>query len=135
MKPANKLSNQEIITKLCDISAFFEQQDDHFIVITDEELNQPIRQHNLSFLRPHLLPPCGKPLINQVGEWFGDHDDIVLGELTSFIGLNKTYSLIAQGYISIDIDQPINKNTSLTFIREIDHETSLFTYRIAPNFE
>ena len=52
VKPASKLADDELKTKFRAIDAFWQQHGCYFIVITDEELNQPVRQSNLAFLRP-----------------------------------------------------------------------------------
>lgn len=135
VKPASKLANIELINRLCHISEHFKSNQHHFLVLTDEELNQPIRQRNLAFLRPHLLPKCKQQLVEQAKSWLDKQNNSVLEGLIAFIGMNEAYSLIAQGYISIDLDKTISKSTPITFQLENDDETSLFTYRTAPYFE
>ncbi|MVF14233.1 hypothetical protein FT643_19025 [Ketobacter sp. MCCC 1A13808] len=136
VKPASKLKDQELIKRLRNISAFWMQHDCHFIVITDEELNQPVRQHNLSFLRPHLKPACNRELVDAATKWLLQNQDATVQGLSEFTGsLNKVYSLIAQGHIAIDLDKPISLETQLSTLKDINDETCLFTYRTAPDFE
>ena len=137
VKPAKKLADEELRAKFRDIDAFWVQHGCHFIVITDEELNQPVRQRNLSFLRPYLSYQCRADLIKEARVWLSDHRNVTLQELAEFIGsLSSTYSLLARGYIAFDLDQPIELKTLLTIqTEESANETCLFAYRTSPDFE
>lgn len=136
IKPASKLKDDALKMKLRDISEFFHKQDCQFIVITDEELNQPTRQSNLAFLRPHLSFKCDPDLVNAVTTFIQQSDSVDISDLSEFTGsLNRAYSLIAQGHITINLDQLLCLNTLLTVPKEFNDEACLFTYRTEPNFE
>src|SRR5690606_8555800 len=137
VKPASKLADDELRAKFRDIDAFWQQHGCYFIVITDEELNQPVRQSNLSFLRPYLSHQCSDDVIEQARLWLSSHQTATLDELTSFIGsLSDAYALLAQGHITFDLDQPIDLDSLLTIQPEgSTDETCLFAYRTAPDFE
>lgn len=137
VKPASKLADDELRVKLCDIDTFWRQHGCYFIVITDDELNQPIRQSNLSFLRPYLSYQCSADLIGQARSWLSSHQTATLGELTDFIGsLSSAYALLAQGHITFDLDQPIDLESLLIIQPEgSTDETCLFAYRTSPDFE
>jgi hypothetical protein len=136
IKPASKLKDEALKIKLRDISEFFHKQDSQFIVITDEELNQPTRQSNLAFLRPYLSLKCRVDLVNAAIKFIQQNERVDISDLTEFTGsLSTTYSLIAQGHIAINLDQLLCPNTLLTVSKEFNDEACLFTYRTEPNFE
>ncbi|MFT2098391.1 TnsA endonuclease N-terminal domain-containing protein [Marinomonas sp. 2405UD66-6] len=136
IKPASKLKNDSLKMKLRDISEFFHKQDCQFIVITDEELNQPTRQSNLALLRPYLSLKFNPELVNAATTFIQQSDCVDISDLSEFTGsLNTAYSLIAQGHIRINLDQLLCLNTLLTVPKEFNDETCLFKYRTAPNFE
>lgn len=136
VKPASKLKDEGLKSKLQDIADFWEQHDCYFIVITDEELNHPSRQTNLAFLRPYLRQKCCDKSVEAAKALLQQNHKAVLSDLVEVVGtLNKSYSLIAQGHIAINIDQPINQDTRLAIQQEIDNETCLFTFRVAPDFK
>lgn len=137
VKPASKLADDSLKTKLRDIHAFWEQRDHYFIVITDEELNQPIRQSNLTFLRPYLSYSCSNDFIKKAKSWVFARGVVSLQELAEFIGsLSDTYSLLAQSHLTYDLDQPIELDSLLTIQPEgSTDETCLFAYRTSPDFE
>lgn len=137
VKPATKLADDELRVKLRDIDTFWQQHGCYFIVITDEELNQPVRQSNLSFLRPYLSRTCSGDLIKKVRPSLYPHDVISLRELADFLGsLSIAYTLLAHSHIKCDLDQPIELNSLLTIQPEgSTDETCLFAYRTSPDFE
>ena len=137
VKPVSKLADEELKAKFRDIDTFWQQHGCYFIVITDEELNQPVRQSNLAFLRPYLAYQCSVDSIEQARLWLSSHQDTTLDELTNFIGsLSDAYALLAQGHITFDLDQPIDLDSLLTIQPEgSTDETCLFAYRTSPDFE
>lgn len=136
VKPAEKLNDELLKEKLRDIDAFFKKHDHHFIVITDLELNQPIRQENLTFLRPYLKNLCRADLVGQSISWLSKNKVTTLNELCVFTGsLNLAYALIAQFHIAIDLDKKISPDTQIFLPKETSNENCLFAYRTAPQFE
>ncbi len=135
IKPVKKLNNQKLKERLQDISRWFEEYGYHFIVITDEELNQPIRQRNLSMLRQSLRYLCTPDLVQRAREWMEGITEATLEELFSYLDSRiQTYALIAQGHLAINLDEQINLNSQVFIPEETKDETCLFTYRIAPDF-
>ncbi|ASA55807.1 hypothetical protein BSQ33_08940 [Vibrio gazogenes] len=97
VKPSSKLANVELKTKLRNIDTYWKQHGCYFIVITDEELNQPARQSNLSFLRSYLSHPCSVDLIEQSRSWLSRRQAVTFLDLAEFTGsLSCAYSLLAQ---------------------------------------
>jgi hypothetical protein len=137
VKPSGKLANVELKTKLRNIDTYWKQHGCYFIVITDEELNQPARQSNLSFLRSYLSHPCSVDLIEQSRSWLSRRQAVTLLDLAEFTGsLSCAYSLLAQGHIRFDLDLPIELDSLLTIqTKGLTDETCLFAYRTSPDFE
>ncbi|EJL8267927.1 TPA: transposase [Vibrio cholerae] len=137
VKPASKLADDDLRAKFRDIDTFWKQHGCYFIVITDEELNQPVRQSNFTFLRPYLALQCSADVIGQAKSWLSSQQTATFDELTSFIGsLSDAYALLAQGHITFDLDQPISRDSLLTIQpEESTYETCLFAYRTSPDFE
>ena len=135
VKPASKLSCDELKEKFRNIDTYFTRNGFDFILITDEELNQPTRLRNLNFLRPHLSSKCSKNLVVSISTDFDKNMPITLEDLITHTGsLNLTYSLIAQGVFIFDLDYPLTLTSLLTHSKEAENETCLFSYRTAPDF-
>jgi hypothetical protein len=136
IKPASKLLDLGLKTRLIDIDTYFRGKDHKFILITDEELYQPIRQRNLTLLRRYLSHQCDENLIHTIKEYLTKNTTLTFENLVSLTGsVASAHTLIALRHVSIDIDQPIELSSELTLNQENNHETCLFAYRTAPNFE
>lgn len=134
VKPKSKLTS-DLKNKLRNIDAHFLKNGSDFILITDDELNQPTRLKNLNFLRPYLASKCEKNA-SLISKGFNRNKPITLESLIHCTGsLSTAYTLIAHGVFAFDLDIPLTLTTLLTYSKEADNETCLFSYRTAPNFE
>ncbi|MBK5143732.1 hypothetical protein I2494_08385 [Budviciaceae bacterium BWR-B9] len=100
-----------------------------FIVITNNELLNPVKERNLTLLRTYQRVNLTPQLIlrAQQGRF------ITLEQLIEDIdSLAHAYGLIAQGYLYIDLEQPITNNSLIH--KDNHNEDILFTYRTAPDF-
>ena len=136
VKPAEKLKNIELKNKLQAISNFFYDAGFAFIVITDQELSRPVFQSNLKLLRGYLRVKCDPKTIELSRHWFQQQNEPTLGDLIQYLeSPKKAYSLIISNHIQIDLSVPITMDCPLTMTEEKNHETCLFSYRVAPDFE
>jgi TnsA endonuclease N terminal len=134
IKPAEKLKNVELKNKLQAISNFWKRAGFAFIVITDEELNQPIFQSNLKLLRNYLRVSCHTELIQLSRHWMQQQAEPTLGDLIQYLSSpKKAYALIVKNHIQINLFVAISADSQIT--TEKNHETCFFSYRIAPDFE
>ncbi|MCO7226632.1 TnsA endonuclease N-terminal domain-containing protein [Pleionea sp. CnH1-48] len=136
VKPAGKLANKRIIERLKDISNFLEKKNHNFIVITDEELNQPTRQRNFNLLRQYLTKEIEEQFQPLIRQKYSSCSKETVESLSNCLGsIGRVYSLMAKGIITFDLDTPIQLSTQLYLSEESKHETCFFSYRVAPNFK
>ena len=136
IKPAKYLEEPEGKQRLQDIATYWQRKNQGFIVITDEELNYPDMQNNLSLLRAYQRFRCSEELIRQGVFWVSDAPvNNLLGLMTYLGSPAAAYALIAQGHITANLHQPFSFDTALHLPEDFQHETYLFTYRTAPDFE
>lgn len=137
IKPLSKLRKPEILERLQLANQFLAEKGYSFIVITDEELNYPIRIRNFSILRPYLRFQIPARILQQAKAWLGHTSNPTLEALSHFLNSPTTaFALLAQLHIRFDLDKRLI-NSSLLFIANTGdhHETCFFTYRSGPNFE
>lgn len=134
IKPANKLLDLALLAFYQTVSKELANKGYAFVIITDQELNHPIRERNLVRLRRYQDNPLSKALISQAIYWLSQKIDCNLAELIHYTGsYQQAYSLLAQGYLSFNLEQPLTDHTPI-YIKENTHENSLFTGRTSPDF-
>lgn len=136
IKPENKLKDLEILSFYNNISIQLNRESYQFIVITDKELINAIRERNLIILRGYQQQLLSKYEVEQTISWLKQRaKPIYLKELMTFLSsIHKAYTFIAQGLISTDLDKPFSEDTIIDYLKEDDHESYLFACRTAPDF-
>lgn len=136
IKPENKLQDLDVLSFYNNISVQLNRESYQFIVITDKELINPIRERNLIILRAYQQQLLSNYEIEQTISWFKQRaKPIYLKELMTFLSsTHRAYTFIVQGLISIDLDKPFSEDTIIDYLKEDDHESYLFACRIAPDF-
>lgn len=135
IKPAAKLSKPEIKSRLQDVAKFWKLQGHQFVVITDNELNHPDLLRNLKLLRSHLRYELTEDLIQLALHWVNTEEEPSFSELATYLGSPaKVYSLLAQGYLEVDLSLPLSAHTLIELPKESADESCLFSYRVAPDF-
>lgn len=136
IKPENKLQDLEKLSFYNSVSIQLNREGYQFIVITDKELINPIRERNLIILRAYQQQSLSQYEIEQTINWFKQRaKPIYLKELMTFLGsIHKPYTFIAQGLISTDLNNPFSEDTIIDYLKEDDHESYLFACRTAPDF-
>lgn len=136
VKPSKVLSDSRLLSSLQAIDDYFSTKGYHFIVLTEEELNQPQRQKTLSFLKPYLAIKCPRTLQIEVTSWLKNRAHANLKQLVHYIGSkNIAYSLIATGLVCIDLDDPLTTTSPVFLPKDNNDETCLFAYRTGPDFK
>lgn len=134
IKPASKLLDLSLLAFYQAASKELANKGYAFVIITDQELNHPIRERNLVRLRRYQDIPLSKALINQAIYWLSQKIDCNLAELIHYTdSYQQAYSLLAQGYLFFNLEQPLTDHTPI-YIKENTHENSLFTGRTSPDF-
>ncbi|AWM78883.1 hypothetical protein DKL61_00040 [Gammaproteobacteria bacterium ESL0073] len=134
IKPANKLLDLSLLAFYQAASKELVNKGYTFVIITDQELNHPIRERNLVRLRHYQDSSLSRELINQTTYWLSQKADCNLAELAHYTGsYQQAYSLLAQGHLSFNLEQPLTEHT-LIYIKENTNENSLFTGRTSPDF-
>lgn len=134
IKPANKLQDLELLVFYQAVAKELASKGYRFVIITDQELNHPIRENNLVLLRRYQDTYLSKTLIACVTYWLNQKAISVLAELVHYISSYQlAYSLLAQGHLSFNLEQLLTDHTPI-YIKENIHENSLFTGRTSPDF-
>ncbi len=137
VKPLSKVKKTKNMERLQSTDLFLKGKGYPFIILTEEELNFPIRIRNFSILRPYLRFQISAHISEQANEWVNQKNNTNLDELTRFLGMHSiAFSLIAQLSIGFDFDKTLENSSSIFPQNNRDlYETSFFTYRTAPDFE
>lgn len=136
IKPLSKLEDTDVLAFYNNVSIQLNREGYQFIVITDDELINPIRERNLVVLRAYQQQLLSKYVVEQTINWLKQRaKPIYLKELITFLNsIHKAYAFIAQGLISIDLDKPFSEETTIHYLKEDNHESYLFACRTAPDF-
>lgn len=136
IKPLNKLINLKDYFN--HVSLYFLKQHIDFIVLTDKELINPIREHNLLILRQFQNLEITREDQLSLNEAYARNDcnSMTLKDLACFYEMGFIYSAIANGYLVCDLYAELTSNTSifLNINKGNVYETCLFQYRSAPDF-
>ena len=135
IKPKLKLEHAENKSFFEAVSKELKNSGYLYIIITEEELIHPIRERNLTLLRNYLSQPLPQRQIDLALVWLANSvTNCIFGDLIHTTGsLTIAYSLIAQGYLWIDVKQPISSQTYI-FAKEHCCENYLFTCRTSADF-
>lgn len=135
IKPANKLEDKEVLVFYNNISIQLNRQGYQFIVITDNELKNPIQEKNLVILRSFQQQILSDFEMQQTLNWLANREKpTYFKELISYLNSSrKAYALIAKGIVSVNLNQPISEEISIC-LKEDHHESYLFICRTAPDF-
>ena len=135
IKPADKLKKPELKFFFEAVSGELKNSGFSFMLMTEQELIHPVRERNLTLLRRYQLQPLIQAQIQGALSWLSNAaQPFCLGSLVQQTGsITTAYSLIAQGHLWIDVEQPISAQTHI-FIKEHYCENYLFTYRTVSDF-
>ena len=135
IKPKSKLENPENKSFFDAVSKELKSLGYLYIILTEEELIHPVRERNLTLLRHYLSQPLSQNQIEIASNWIANAmKPCRFGTLIQVTGsLTIAYSLIAQGYLWIDVKQPVSSQTYI-FAKEHCCENHLFTYRTSADF-
>lgn len=136
IKPLAHLQDAEVYEKLVAASLKYQSQGYEFIVITDEELINPVLESNLNLLRNYQTHHTPDELIQHALHWLQSLDSPTLLGLSEYLGsLATAYALLANLVLTVDLHTPLCPKAILELPQENHHETCLFSYRTAPEFE
>jgi len=136
IKPLEKLQKPEELSRLQCVDLEFKSNKRKFIVITDKELEHGVVNRNLALLRSYKKVFLSHKLISQMRALVNKKRELCLHDLFELLDSKaKAYSLIANRYVQVDLSLPLNPQTLIRQIKEIDYEKSIFSYRVAPEFK
>lgn len=136
VKPLAKLQNADLKRRLQQIARFWELNGRQFGVITDVELYHPSLQLNLKLLRAHQRAHISDAVRQHVEHWVGTAGSVTFEQLAELMNSpTQVYALIAQQVLHVDLLTPFSPTTTLHSPEGIGHESCLFSYRTAPDFE
>jgi len=129
IKPANKMLCEDRKLQFSFIETAFEDKGLNFIILTDEDLDHPVRLRNLSLLRMHQRVKPSKTAIQDVTALLNSNEPTTVGSLVGGVkSAAVVLSLIANHQVSVDLDMPITHSTFVSLPKENNNETCLFTY-------
>ncbi len=138
IKPLSKLFSKSIYERLQLAGSFLKEKGYQFIVMTDEELNHPIRNRNFSIFRSYLKVHLPDRIINEANLWLLSEPYPTVEKLSHFVGLQSiSFALIAQQHIGFNFHHTLNNDSEIYSIqnKQTKNETCHFTYRSGSNFE
>ena len=138
IKPLSKLFSKLIYERLQLAGSFLKEKGYQFIVMTDEELNHPIRNRNFSILRSYLKVHLPDRIIQEAASWLLSEPYPTVEKLSRFVGLQSiSFALIAQQHIGFDFYQALNNDSEIYSIqnKQYKNETCHFTYRTGSDFK
>lgn len=135
IKPANKLQDLVLLAFYQAVTKELASKGYQFVIVTDQELNHPIRENNLVLLRRYQGIYLPKELITKVAYWLSKKAISDLSELVKYLGsYQMAYSLLAQGHLSFNLEQPLTNHAIIYSHKENTDENRLFTGRTSPDF-
>jgi len=136
VKPFAKLQGRDIKRRLQQIARFWVLNGRQFGVITDLELYHPALQLNLKLLRAHQRAHISDAVRQRVEHWVGTAGPVTFEQLAELLNSpTQVYALIVQRALHVDLFTPFSPTTTLHLPEGIGHESCLFSYRTAPDFE
>jgi hypothetical protein len=136
VKPFAKLEDADIKRRLQQIARFWELNGRQFGVITDVELYNPTLQLNLKLLRAHQRIQVSDEVRQRVVHWIATAGSATFEQLAELLNSPiQVYALIVQRVLHVDLLLPFSPTTTLHLPEGIGHESRLFSYRTAPDFE
>lgn len=129
IKPAQKMLCEDRKLQFSYIETAFEDKGLNFIILTDEDLDHPVRLRNLSLLRMHQRVKQPKAALQDVMTLLNSGKPITVGSLVEQVkSAAVVLSLIANQQISVDLDMPITHSSFVSLPKENSNETCLFAY-------
>ncbi|MGL5339137.1 MAG: TnsA endonuclease N-terminal domain-containing protein [Aeromonas veronii] len=136
VKPFAKLQGHSVKRRFQQVARFWEMHGQQFGVITDIELHHPTLQRNLKLLRAHQRVHVPDEVWLRIGHWLRAIGSVTFEQLAELLNSpTQVYALIAQQVLHVDLLTPFSPTTTLHSPEGIGHETCLFSYRTAPDFE
>jgi len=136
VKPLAKLLNADLKRRFQQIARFWELNGRQFGVITDVELCHPTLQLNLKLLRAHQRVQISDEVRQHVIHWIATAGPATFEQLAEILNSpTQVYALLAQRALHVDLSVPFSPATTLHLPEGIGHESRLFSYRTAPDFE
>ncbi|MDO6514043.1 MULTISPECIES: TnsA endonuclease N-terminal domain-containing protein [Neptuniibacter] len=136
IKPFDHLQKRDIRDKLILASLEFEKVGRKFGVITDQELPNKELDRNIHFLRQYQKLPFGEAEIEKAKKFCEKTLLPSISGLAQILGrLGTVYALLANNVCGTDMNRPIEPDSLIIFVGDTNHETCIFSYRSAPDFE
>ncbi|MGC5428818.1 TnsA endonuclease N-terminal domain-containing protein [Aeromonas veronii bv. sobria] len=136
VKPFAKLQGDAVKRRFQQVARFWEMHGQQFGVITDVELYHSTLQLNLKLLRAHQRVQISDEVRQRVEHWIGTAGPSTFEQLAELLNSpTQIYALLAQRALHADLSVPFSPTTTLHLPEGIGHESRLFSYRTAPDFE
>ncbi|MGH8493086.1 MAG: hypothetical protein ACRERR_08290 [Moraxellaceae bacterium] len=127
IKSSRQLILPEVKDRLMALQRVLEHEGFFYKILTEAEIRREPRLSNLSLLfsyRSSRISQIGADLFNRLGSQFRSAS---LHELTKKLGsVSEVMALLADQYLSFDLDKKLTPNTILTIATGGSHENLLF---------
>ena len=135
VKPSAKLMDKILVERLQAIERYYKKRDLQFSVVTEKEVNHPIRNKNLTLLRAHKQYKYSHSQRVEIRKFLTDlGGSASVDEVISrFRSAKLVFSLLADMVITTDLDLPLDSTTIVRLPEEPDYETCIFMCRSASN--
>lgn len=104
VKPADELKRPAVKTKYQRIAQHLQEQGEHFLILTDQEIRQEPQYSNLcQLLYRYNHPPSQLPSAREIGIQLKGCEQATIQDCLGLFGANVTYALIAKGLLVADL--------------------------------
>ena len=135
IKPKRVLNKSEEKDRFVAISNHLNEKGITFAVMTEDELNNGYIQDNIKLIHPYAAQDVNVDIEKYFKELCSKNDMTVGDFIQLGLSLKTIYSSITQGFLKIDLNKKISRQSSVFINKETDHENSIFSCRFAPDFK
>jgi hypothetical protein len=135
IKPKRVLNKNEEKDRFVAISNHLNEKGITFAVMTEDELNNGYIQDNIKLIHPYAAQDVNVDIEKYFKELWSKNDMTVGDFIQLGLSLKTIYSSITQGFLKIDLNKKISRQSSVLINKETDHENSIFSCRFAPDFK
>ncbi|MEC5205504.1 hypothetical protein QF022_000460 [Vogesella perlucida] len=114
VKPSGELKRPVVKAKYTWIAKHLQEQGEHFLILTEQEIYQEPQFSNLKRLRHwYNYPPANLPSVKEIAAKLHGYNHGSLQEYLDMFGTDVAYALIAKGLLVADLSQVLTPASSV----------------------
>lgn len=115
VKPDDKAADAEMKSRLASVGRYFVSAGHEFVLLTERQIRCQPRLNNVKTISRMASKACSAGNMIRVRDLIQDGSQISLGNLNVLLATNdnlpNAYSVIRDGYGTVDMSKPLNDNT------------------------